>query len=130
MKQFGAELAQILPVNFCLELIGDVGAGKTTLTKGLVSSLNPELEATSPSFVINNRYQVNQQRTISHFDFYRLGEVGIDDKQLAEDIIDQQTGVIIEWGETVQQILPENRVIIKINYQPDGSRLLEIEGLK
>ncbi len=129
MKQFGAWLANQLPINFCLELIGDVGVGKTTLTKGLVASLNPELEATSPSFVINNRYQIDQNRVISHFDFYRLGEIGIDDQQLAEDIIDQNTGVIVEWAESVNQVLPENRVIIEINYTEDGNRLVDVKGI-
>ncbi len=130
MKQFGAWLASQLPVNFCLELIGDVGAGKTTLTKGLVNSLNSDLEATSPSFVINNRYQINENRVISHYDFYRLGSIGIDDQQLAEDILDKNTGVIIEWAESVNEVLPENRVIIDIKYIEEGNRIVDVKGIE
>ncbi len=129
MKQFGAELAQQLSANFCLELIGDIGTGKTTLTKGLINNLNSEIEATSPSFVINNRYQISDERLISHFDFYRLGAVGIDDQQLAEDLADQNTGVIIEWADSISDLLPANRVKITINYDQDDGRILEIEGL-
>ncbi len=129
MLELGAELAQKLPVNFCLELIGDIGAGKTTLVKGLVRQLNQQLEATSPSFVINNRYQIDSGRLISHFDFYRLAELGIDDQQLVEDLADDKTGVIIEWSETVSQLLPKERAVVELKYRADGSRLAEIRGI-
>ena len=59
-------LAENLPMKFCLELIGDVGAGKTTLTKALVEKLGSNDEVTSPNFAINNRYQLNDGREVSH----------------------------------------------------------------
>lgn len=130
MKQLGADLAQKLPVGFCMELVGDVGAGKTTLVKGLVGQLNSEIDVTSPSFVINNRYQINSDYLISHFDFYRLAEIGIDDQQLAEDLVDSFTSVVIEWGDTVQKVLPVNRLTVKISYLDDGNRLVHIKGLE
>ncbi len=129
MLALGAELAQKLPINFCLELVGDIGVGKTTLVKGLIKQLNSDLVATSPSFMINNRYQVDDQRIVSHFDFYRLSEVGLDDQQLIEDLADDKVGVIIEWSQTVAQLLPENRLIVEIEYQSDQARLVTIKGL-
>lgn len=130
MLELGQELATKLPINFCLELIGDVGVGKTTLVKGLISALNPQVTATSPSFVINNRYQINSQRIISHYDFYRLNGTDIIDQNLIEDLTDSQTGVVVEWADTVAQILPNHRWQIKISYDSKSGRQVEIKELK
>lgn len=122
-------LAAELPVKFCLELIGDVGAGKTTFTKALVENLGSSDEVTSPSFTINNRYQLTDGREVSHYDFYRLGEAGVMSQELIEDILSPQTCVIVEWAETVNQVLPAERLQMTINTLVDGSRQLQISGL-
>lgn len=130
MAEFGAWLATQLPAGFCLEMLGDVGAGKTTLTKALVAALGSRDEVTSPSFTINNRYDLADGRQISHYDFYRLGEAGVLSQELAEDLADETTSVIIEWAETVADILPVNRVRLMIRMLEDEAREIEIMGLK
>ena len=117
-------LAENLPTKFCLELIGDVGAGKTTLAKALVEKLGSNDEVTSPSFAINNRYQLNDGREVSHYDFYRLGEVGVISQELLEDLVNPQTCVIVEWAETVSQVLPAERLQMMITTFTDNSRNL------
>lgn len=121
-------LAENLPTKFCLELIGDVGAGKTTLTKALVEKLGSNDEVTSPSFAINNRYQLNDGREVSHYDFYRLGEAGVMSQELLEDLVNPQTCVIVEWAETVSQVLPAERLQMTIATLADGGRQLELVG--
>lgn len=121
-------LAENLPTKFCLELIGDVGAGKTTLAKALVEKLGSNDEVTSPSFAINNRYQLNDGREVSHYDFYRLGEVGVISQELLEDLVNPQTCVIVEWAETVSQVLPAERLQMMITTLADNSRQLELVG--
>ena len=121
-------LAENLPTKFCLELIGDIGAGKTTLTKALVEKLGSNDEVTSPSFAINNRYQLSDGREVSHYDFYRLGEAGVISQELLEDLMNQQTCVIVEWAETVSQVLPAERLQMTITTLADGGRRLELVG--
>lgn len=121
-------LAENLPTKFCLELIGDVGTGKTTFTKALVEKLGSNDEVTSPSFAINNRYQLSDGREVSHYDFYRLGEAGVISQELLEDLMNQQTCVIVEWAETVSQVLPAERLQMTITTLADGGRRLELVG--
>ena len=121
-------LAENLPTKFCLELIGDVGAGKTTFTKALVGKLGSNDEVTSPSFAINNRYQLRDGREVSHYDFYRLGEAGVISQELLEDLMNPQTCVIVEWAETVSQVLPAERLQMTIITLADGGRRLELVG--
>ena len=128
LTEVAQRLAENLPMKFCLELIGDVGAGKTTLTKVLVEKLGSNDEVTSPSFAINNRYQLNDGREVSHYDFYRLGEAGAMSQELLEDLVNPQACVIVEWAETVSQILPAERLQMTITTLADGGRRLELVG--
>ena len=120
MQTLGCELAQRLDFPFCLELIGDVGAGKTTFVKGLASGLKSRDQVTSPSFTINNRYDLSDGRVLAHYDFYRLGEAGVLMQELAEDLSDTQTAVVMEWAQPVQEILPNERMVVTIDYTLDG----------
>ena len=88
MLAFGAEFARSLthfPVT--IELIGDVGAGKTTFTRGLARGLGIKSEVTSPSFTISKSYAFKDQsgtpRTLTHYDFYRLQDPGLMQDDLA-----------------------------------------------
>ena len=128
MQAFGYQLARRLDFPFCLELIGDVGAGKTTFIKGLARGLKSLDQVTSPSFTINNRYDLGQGQVLAHYDFYRLGEAGVLMQELAEDLADHQTAVAMEWAQPVREILPNKRVVVTINYTQDG-RIVDIKEL-
>lgn len=120
MVALGERLASKLSWPFCLELVGDIGSGKTTFVKGLARGLDSVDEVTSPSFTINNRYRLPKDKTLSHYDFYRLDEGGVMHQELAEDLADAQTSVVVEWGETIGATLPAKHYRVGIEYLPKG----------
>lgn len=127
MQKWGQDLADKLSWPFCIELVGDIGAGKTTLIKGLARGLGFGGEVSSPSFTLNNRYQLADNRVLSHYDFYRLNEAGVLAQELVEDLADPAVSVVVEWGATVDNVLPHNRQRIMIKYTADGGREVELK---
>jgi tRNA threonylcarbamoyladenosine biosynthesis protein TsaE len=123
MLEFGKKLGAELDAPAVLELLGDVGAGKTTLVRGIAQGLGVEEAVTSPSFTISKEYQGTKYRLV-HYDFYRLGDPGIMSEDLAESISDKNTITIIEWGNSIQDVLPENHKIIEIKYIDEKTREL------
>ncbi|MCQ2568832.1 MAG: tRNA (adenosine(37)-N6)-threonylcarbamoyltransferase complex ATPase subunit type 1 TsaE [Candidatus Saccharibacteria bacterium] len=123
MLEYGEKLGAKLEAPVVLELLGDVGAGKTTLVRGIAKGLGIEEEVTSPSFTISKEYQGEKYRLV-HYDFYRLGDPGIMSEDLAEAISDDSTITIIEWGNSIQDVLPENHKIIEIKYIDENTREL------
>lgn len=96
-----------------LELVGDVGSGKTTFTKGLARGLGVDDDVQSPSFTISRVYTARDGLELHHYDLYRLSEPGIMQYDIAESVHDPKVVTVIEWGETVSGILPENRIRIE-----------------
>lgn len=123
MLEYGEKLGAKLKAPVVLELLGDVGAGKTTLVRGIAKGLGIADEVTSPSFTISKEYQGEKYRLV-HYDFYRLGDPGIMSEDLAEAISDDSTITIIEWGNSIQDVLPEKHKIIEIKYIDENTREL------
>lgn len=113
MKNLGKRLGDSLRGGEIIELIGDVGAGKTTLTRGIARSLGVEDTLQSPTFTISREYKGEKLRLV-HYDFYRLSEPGIMADELNETLRDTNTVSVIEWSDAVEEVLPDNRIIIKI----------------
>ena len=111
-----------------IELIGDVGAGKTTFVRGLARGLGVEENITSPSFTISKAYTTGNGKTLIHYDFYRLKDPGIMTEDLGENLKNSNNLIVIEWSDTVKNLLPEDRTIITINYNDDGSREVTIKS--
>ncbi len=89
---------------------GDMGAGKTTLTKALVKELGGVDTASSPTFGIVNEYQHENGSVLAyHFDFYRLNDENEAYDLGFEDYLNQDTWIFIEWPEKISFLLPENR---------------------
>lgn len=125
MINFGYELATNLTAPVVIELVGDVGAGKTTLTRGIAEGLGVKEPVTSPSFNISKRY-IFPNGTLVHYDFYRLPEPGIMQEDLLESFNDSQTITIMEWANSVAELLPEKHVRVEIALNEDGSRNVEV----
>ena len=125
MLKYGQELGSKLDAPVVLELLGDVGAGKTTLVRGIAKGLGIEEDVTSPSFTISKEYQGKKYR-LAHYDFYRLADPGIMSEDLAEAISDTNTITIIEWGNSIQDVLPEGHKIIEIKYIDEKTRELTV----
>ena len=126
MIKLGEDLGKTLVAPITIELIGDVGAGKTTLTKGIARALGITAPITSPSFTISKSYTSPSGITLNHYDFYRLEDPGIMSEDLAESISAPSTITIIEWAETVATLLPKNHIKITITYLETGDRQVEI----
>ena len=110
-----------------IELIGDVGVGKTTLARGLAKGLDIKEPITSPSFTISKIYALPQGGSLVHYDFYRLADPGIMVEDFSENINNPKNVVIIEWGESVKNFLPEEHHIVTIKYNDDNTREVEIK---
>lgn len=108
------------------ELVGDLGAGKTTFVRGLARGLDSLDDVSSPSFTINNVYRTNSRLMLQHFDFYRLAEAGIVADELNEVIHDPINVVAVEWGDIVHDVLPTNRLIVEFKNGSDEERLISI----
>lgn len=106
-----------------IELISDLGGGKTTFVRGLARGAGSNDKVASPTFTINKVYKAPKFE-IHHFDFYRLQEAGIVADELAEVVGDPHGVVVVEWGDVVQHVLPEERLSIAIQQTPAGARQL------
>ncbi len=121
MVNLGLKLGQQLKGGEIFELIGDVGAGKTTFTHGLAKGLDITDAVQSPSFTISCSYPARDGLTLNHYDFYRLSDPGIVAMELADSINDPHVITVIEWGESVRNILPPHTTI-EFKYLPSSGR--------
>ena len=103
----GESLAAELPARAVVLLIGNLGAGKTTLAKGIVKGLGaaqPE-EVSSPTFTLIHEYSPR----VYHIDLYRLDRPDQVATLGLDEIFDRQAVVLIEWGARFPQLMPQNR---------------------
>lgn len=126
MKQYGEQLGKQLRGGEVIELIGDVGAGKTTLVKGLAVGLGIVETVQSPTFTINRVYSARDELELVHYDFYRLTDAGIMSLELAERADDPRSIVVVEWAAVVGGVLPADRLTIRITATGEDTRLVEI----
>lgn len=120
-EQLAENLGRALKGGEVIELISDLGGGKTTFVRGLVRGAESPDKVASPTFTISKIYKTDKFE-IHHFDFYRLHEAGIMADELAELVGDPKVVVVVEWGDVVQHVLPSKRLTISIKQTPDGSR--------
>lgn len=123
----GRNLAKLLSRPATVLLIGNLGAGKTTLAKGIVEGLGaavPE-EVSSPTFTLVHEYG----DSVFHIDLYRLetprevASLGLDELFERDDAV-----ILIEWGERFRDLLPRERIEIEIIAE-DDDRELRVSGL-
>jgi tRNA threonylcarbamoyladenosine biosynthesis protein TsaE len=124
-EQLAEQLGRKLRGGEIIELVSDLGGGKTTLTRGLVRGTGSTDRVGSPTFTLSREYQA-PKFTISHFDFYRLGEAGIVGDELNELIGDPAYVTVVEWGDIVHDVLPEQRLIIRIDQTGEETRRIII----
>lgn len=125
MLEFGKNYAKNLQAPKVIELIGDVGAGKTTFVRGLAEGLGVNEPVTSPSFTISKEYAF-PGGILVHYDFYRLQDPGLMVGDLEESMMDPTAIVVVEWADSVENILPNDRDTIRIKYLEDGGREIEL----
>jgi tRNA threonylcarbamoyladenosine biosynthesis protein TsaE len=126
MKAYGKRLGALLQGGEIIELIGDVGAGKTTLAKGIAAGLGVDEDVQSPSFTISRVYDTASGIRLAHYDFYRLHDAGIMTAELHETLNDTKTVTMIEWAEIVTGVLPADRLTVSITSPSEAARSVVI----
>lgn len=124
MKQLGEAIGRSVSGGEVLELVGDIGAGKTTLTKGIARALEISEPVQSPTFTISRVYDSPKGLRLAHYDFYRLGEAGIMGDEIRE-AMDDDSVVVVEWAGAVDDDLPKDRLVVKITTISEEERLVE-----
>lgn len=116
-------------------LKGDLGAGKTHLSKGIAKGLGLEEEVTSPTFTLINEYDLSasspekESRKLYHLDLYRLDSVNqILDLGIEDFIDDEENIVIIEWAEKLKDYKLSNRLMEIEIYHKNDSRDFSIKS--
>lgn len=124
MKQLGEAIGRSVSGGEVLELVGDIGAGKTTLTKGIARALGVNEPVQSPTFTISRVYDSPKGLRLAHYDFYRLGEAGVMGDEIRE-AADDDSVVVVEWAGAVDDDLPKDRLVVKITTISEEERLVE-----
>lgn len=104
-----------------IELISDLGGGKTTFTRGLARGAGSQDVVASPTFTVSKVYETANFE-IHHFDFYRLPDAGLIAHELEDVLGDPAVVVVVEWAGIVQHVLPDGKVTIEISKTGDTSR--------
>jgi tRNA threonylcarbamoyladenosine biosynthesis protein TsaE len=120
--QFSKELAQKLQPGDVITLEGDLGAGKTTFTKGLAVGLDINKNVSSPTFTIIKEY--NGRLPLYHMDVYRL-EDSYEDFGF-DEYFEGQGVTVVEWAHLIEEQLPTELLQIKITHGEENSRILTI----
>ena len=126
--ELGRTLARELPRRAVVLLIGNLGAGKTALSKGILSGLGvavPE-EVTSPTFTLIHEYG---NGAAYHIDLYRLDT----EAQVAtlglDELFDRDAVILIEWGERFPRLMPDERIEIRIETDGEEDRRFELRKI-
>ena len=120
-EAIGHKIGRQLKGGEVIELISDLGGGKTTLVRGITAGFGSKDKVASPTFTISREY-VHGDLKIVHYDFYRLHDPGLMAYELAEAINDPLAIVIVEWADIVQDVLPKDRLAITIKTTGENSR--------
>ncbi|HCU71046.1 MAG TPA: tRNA (adenosine(37)-N6)-threonylcarbamoyltransferase complex ATPase subunit type 1 TsaE [Candidatus Moranbacteria bacterium] len=132
-QKLAGELARNLGGGEIVCLHGELGAGKTTFTQGLLAELGAEGPYTSPTFLIMKQYDIKSKinalqtkshklRTIYHIDAYRISEQDLMNLGWEEIAGNKNNIIILEWPERVKKILPEDRTEIWFEWIDENKR--------
>ena len=126
MRELGLELAAALEPGDIIAMVGNLGTGKTTLSKYIAEGIGVTEALSSPTFNIVNEYR-SGRLPLFHFDVYRLSS-GDDLVDIgAEDYLYGDGVCLIEWADIVADILPEETIVIRLEYgENEGAREVTI----
>jgi len=122
----GREIAARLRAPVLVLLTGELGAGKTTLAKGIINGLGaaPVEDVASPTFTLIHEYGADPK--VYHIDLYRLDRLPELETLGLEDLWEQKAIVLIEWGEKFGDVLPRPRTEVHLEYGPGTERRIAV----
>lgn len=122
LDALGVRLGSLLKGGEAIELIGDVGAGKTTLVKAIANGMGVSDTVGSPSYTLSQTYDAADGKQLVHYDFYRLSDPGILMQELHEVLTQSHAVVAIEWADIVADVLPADHMQVHIIPTSDDGR--------
>lgn len=122
--QLGLHMGRFLKGGEVFELIGDIGAGKTTFVKGLAQGMGIETVVQSPSYTISQQYISKTGISLHHYDLYRLTDPGLVGYDFQESVHDPLVTTVVEWADTAKNILPDSRIVVTFTYKVNGRKVM------
>lgn len=125
-EKLGEKIGSQLEGGEIIELVGDVGAGKTIFVRGLARGSGSKDKVASPTFTVSKIYNSEKTRLI-HYDFYRLNDLEIIKHELAENSQDNKVVIVLEWANRVQDAIDQEHIVINFVHGKDNLRLLNFD---
>ena len=122
----GGEIARILAAGVGIHLSGDLGAGKTTLSRGILRGLGFEGRVKSPTYTLVELYVISTLN-LYHFDFYRFNEPEEWNDAGFRDLFNGTNICLVEWPEKAGELLPPPDLMIRLEPTPEMQRLATIQ---
>ena len=123
-RAFGRHLGTLLRPGDCVALVGELGAGKTTLVSGILESLKPGARVRSPTYVLAEVYGANP--AVVHADLHRVGSAGEARALALEEIAGPDAITLVEWADRAPDALPDDRLELTLRYVPEGGREIRV----
>ncbi len=124
--EYAVKIGSLLKKGDIIAYKGGMGAGKTTFTRGLAQGLGLKDDVTSPTFSIVNEYR--GKINLYHFDMYRILEADSLETTGFFDYPSEESVFAVEWSENIADFLPENTIIIEIEYLNENERRITVKG--
>lgn len=125
-SELGQKLAELIKPPILIEMIGDLGGGKTALVKAIAKGLGIKQTVTSPTFNIHRSYLAPNGIKLEHFDLYRLSDDEIVLNELAECLEDPKTIVCTEWANHFSKLPNDDKLTVECHYVSENERRYEI----
>ena len=130
-QRLGQKIGRRLHAGVVIELVGDLGSGKTTFTQGLAIGVGFTGEVVSPTFTLSRVYPLSGGRQLHHFDWYRLSGPDVVTTEFMEAAADPTAVVVVEWAGNAKVRLPAQRLRVTLQSAPQDAttRTIQIESL-
>lgn len=125
-EALGEKIGKQLRGGEVIELVSDLGGGKTTLVRGIAAGFGSRDRVSSPTFTISKVYTAKDKRIV-HYDFYRLPDAGLMFHEISEELEDKSSVVIVEWADVVKDVLPDKRLHLEIHVVEDNRRKIKLK---
>jgi tRNA threonylcarbamoyladenosine biosynthesis protein TsaE len=126
MRSLGEAIGREISAGEIIGIIGDLGAGKTHLTQGIVRGLGSHAQVVSPTFALVHEYN-DGRLPVDHFDFYRMTNEAELEGIGWDDYLDRSQDIlIVEWADLFPHALPEDSSWIRIEHKGPQERLVTL----